>query len=283
MFYETLAPAEAVGVYSGYGQYSLERGKSVQSLDRFMQILRALSMSHNTSLRLTDIAAGVGLTKPTALRLLEALCEHGLVRYDPGSRVYSLGQELVFLGLSASRTFAWSGLVRPALEELARETGDGVFCGIRSGNHIVCTDRVFGDYPVKAEVFPVGGRRPLGVGSSGMAILLGLPREEAEEVCALNAEEIRKYPGLSAERLLGEAEAGRRQGYCFTEGHMVRGISALGAPVRNLEGAAVGAVSVVGLAARFEDGRKERLVPLLLDAAQKAGRAVFQSALIPPR
>lgn len=250
----------------------------MQSLDRFMQILRALSMSHNTSLRLTDVAAGVGLTKATALRLLEALCEQGLVQYDPKTKVYSLGRELVFLGLSASRSFAYDRLIRPVLEDVARETGDGIFCGIRTGNHIVCTDRVFGDYPVKADVFPVGGRRPLGVGSSGMAILLGLPREEAEEVCALNAEEILKYPGLSAERVLREAEAGRAQGYCFTVAHMVAGICALGVPMRNPEGTAVGAISLVGMASRFEGGRKEVLVPLLLAAAAKAEAAVFHAA-----
>ncbi|MCC8194647.1 MAG: IclR family transcriptional regulator [Deltaproteobacteria bacterium] len=249
----------------------------MQSLSRFMQILKFLSMSHNTSLRLVDIATGTGLTKATALRLLDALREYGLVQYNPDTKFYALGRELVFLGLSAGRFFSLDRLIRPVLEELALRTGDGVSCGLRAGNHVVCTDRVFGDFPVKADVFPVGGRRPLGVGASGLAILLGLPEKEAEEICALNAEEILKYPRLSAERLLREAALGRKQGYCFTENHMMEGVCALGVPFRDASGTTMGALTLVSIGVRFTNGRKDQLVPVMLEAARKVEAAISQN------
>lgn len=259
---------------------SLSTVEKMQSLNRFVQALRVLAMSHNTSLRLTDVADEIDLSKATTGRLLDALCSQGLAQYNKRTKAYSLGRELMFLGLSAARSFPFDDLVRPIIQDLAAETGDGIFCALRAGNHMVTTDKVFGDYPVKTDVFPVGGRRPLGVGSNGLAILGTLSAEEAEKICSQNEREILKYPGMSVERLLREAAVAREQGYCLTEAHMVEGVSALGAPIRDRNGLAVGAMSIVGVKARFANGRWETLVKALLKSVKRAEEALFHDSLV---
>ncbi|GHV52721.1 transcriptional regulator [Deltaproteobacteria bacterium] len=227
----------------------------MQSLDRIMSILRTLALSRKDNLRLTEIASAIGLAKPTVDRLLEALCAEGLVERDETDKTYRLGMELMFLGLSSARVNPLGTLARPVIEELAAATGDGIFLGMRAGNDQVCTDRAFGDYPVKAEVFQIGGRRPLGVGANGLAILGCLPREEVAEICAANELRLREYANFSPEWIMEAADFVRDHGYIYTEGRIMPDVNAMSMPVRGFSGYPVAAVAIVCLASRFANGR----------------------------
>lgn len=231
----------------------------MQSLDRIMSILRTLAISRKDSMRLTEIASAIGLSKPTVDRLLEALCGEGLVERDEADKSYRLGMELMFLGLTAAKVNPLTTLARPVLEELAAATGDGIFLGMRAGNHHVCADRVFGDYPVKPEVFQVGGRRPLGVGANGLAILGCLPREEVVEICSANESKLSEYAAFSSDWIIEAADFVREHGYIYTEGRIVPDVNALSMPVRGFNGIPVAAVAIVCVASRFANGRLDFL------------------------
>jgi DNA-binding IclR family transcriptional regulator len=224
-----------------------------------MSILRILATSSKEAMRLTEISSAIGLAKPTVDRLLEALCKEGLVERDETDRSYRLGMELMFLGLTAAKVNPLNTLARPILEGLAAATGDGIFLGMRAGNHYVCTDRVLGDYPVKPEVFQVGGRRPLGVGANGLAILGCLPREEVEEICAANESQLGEYPDFSPEWVMKAADFVREHGYIYTKGRIVPDVDALSMPVRGFNGIPIAAVAIVCVASRFANGRLDFL------------------------
>ena len=69
----------------------------IQSVDRAARILAVLGAG-TPRLGVTEIAARLGLAKPTVHGLLRTLEQHDLVAQDPDTGKYSLGSGVVSLG-----------------------------------------------------------------------------------------------------------------------------------------------------------------------------------------
>ena len=174
----------------------------MQSLERSIGILRALAAAGRTELRLSDVARAVQLSKATTSRILAALCDQGLVEESRETKKFHLA--------------------RPVLEKVAEATGDTAFLIVRSGTEAVCADRVSGSYPVKVFTMEVGSRRPLGVGSGGLALLAALPDVEVDQILKANAQELARFKAMRAARIRREVQQTRAREYAFAEGHVVK-------------------------------------------------------------
>lgn len=64
---------------------------------------------------------------------------------------------------------------RRSTAALARDTGESAFFSLRRGDHTVVLLAEDGDFPIRSHVLYEGARFPLGVVSSGMAVLAYLP------------------------------------------------------------------------------------------------------------
>jgi len=246
----------------------------MQSLERSIGILRALAAAGIPELRLSDVARAVQLSKPTTSRILSALRQQGLVEESRETRTFRLGPELVFLGLSAAQNFRLTRLARPTLEKLAEGSGDTAFLTVRSNSEYVCADRVTGSYPVKTLTMEVGSRRPLGVGSGGLAMLAALPDDEIEQIVRANTTRLASFKRLSASRIRREVQQTRARGCAFAEGHVIKEVSGIGVAIRDPRGQAFAAVSVATISSRFDDGRLTALIKVTQAAAKEIERAL---------
>ena len=89
-------------------------------LDRAVDVLDAVEDGARS---FTAIAEATGLTKPTAHRMITALQAHGFLMHVGGVG-YALGPRLLTLATTAMRELPLRQLARPALEQLARTTGE---------------------------------------------------------------------------------------------------------------------------------------------------------------
>lgn len=62
--------------------------EGAQAVDRAMALLSRVAQAGQGGIGLTDLAEGLGLSKPTARRLLMALMRSGMVEQDGASRRY---------------------------------------------------------------------------------------------------------------------------------------------------------------------------------------------------
>lgn len=251
----------------------------MQSVSRSASILRALASSPAQGARLSEIAQRCQLDKSTALRILEALSDQGLVSRDEDNKRFRLGIDLVFLGWSAARNFAIQEMARPVLDDLANITGDTAYLTLRSGNESVCADRVLGSYPIKTTTIDVGNRRPLGVGAGSVALLAGLPEEQSEEsIVAQDAAALAAFSGFTADDLRREVAASRQQGHSFTRSHVVPDVWGVGRWIRDPHGNTVGAVSMAAVSGRFANQRRDYLVSAVEMAAGQIEAALSAAA-----
>ena len=236
-------------------------------------MLRLVASSQSRRLRLVDLAEMASLSKSTAHRLLQRLLQERMLTRDPGMRGYRLGPLLYELGLAALPESNLRELAQPALQQLARGTGDMAFLVARSGYESVCLDRIAGNFAIQTMTQGVGDRHPLGMGAGGLAILAALPDSEQKIVIKAVAPQLRRYR-LTDKLLRERVAATSASGLAVDEGRAALDVTALGRPVRDRTGNAVGAVFVASIRSRMTEGRQQE-VDRLLSACVGAVEAVF--------
>ena len=142
---------------------STDKVAGTQSIQRAIDILHEVASCIDThGLRLGELCARTGLSRPTLYRILACLEENRMLDRGATSRSYRLGPAVFHLGLAATQHHRLGDTCAFALDGLAANTGDTVFLTIRSGNDSVTIDRRVGTFPIQALSLNVGARRPLG-------------------------------------------------------------------------------------------------------------------------
>lgn len=248
-----------------------------QSIHRAFGVLRLLANAGAGGMRLTEIAQDLGLTPPTAYRILQVLMEEGAVERLRAERRYVVGAEVALLGLSIRSRVGLQEIAEPVLTRLCGEVGDAVFLTVRSGFDSVCADRRIGTYPVQVLSIGVGSRRPLGVSVGGMAILSALPAAKASAILAANAERFEPY-NMTLETLSARLAQARRQGFVYADPAIVRSTRALAFPVYDAVGNPACAISTIAIRRRLPAGRIAPLVSLFRRGAAELSEALAATA-----
>jgi DNA-binding IclR family transcriptional regulator len=227
--------------------------------------------SNSTSgCRLTDLAAQTNLAAPTVRRILKRLTEHRLVAQDPRTQRYTLGSFAYELGLASAFKPPIIATMRPVMERLAAALGDTIYLVVRSGHDAVCVDRIEGSFPIKTLTLDVGGRRPLGIGAGGLALLASLPPAEVDEVLAANADLYGKISTLKAETIRRDVARTRKQGYAVRHDGITSGVAGIGMAISNPGGTPFAAISAAMIRYRFDDRRMYEFLRLLRASLPKA-------------
>src|SRR5262245_6911990 len=224
-------------------------------LDRAVDVLDAVE---NGACSFTAIAEATGLTKPTAHRMITALQAHGLLMHVGGVG-YALGPRLLNLATTALRELPLRQLARPALEQLARTTGESAQLYVRHGDRRICVDAVESANELRT-IVRVGASLPLGRGSAGKVFLAwGPPPDE-------DVEDIRRSIATT-----------RRRGWADSYGEREAGVASVSAPIFGPHGQLLAAISVSGPRSRLAPLQAKRYGPAVVDAAKQVERLLGRS------
>ena len=258
--------------------------KSISSLHRAMEIVKALARSAETGLRVSQLCKELGLTQPTTHRLLQQLIEEGLVEQGEQTKLYRLSIEFFALAARAGDGGGLRELCRPSLLRLGASLGDSVFLLVRSGFDAICLDRCEGPFPIRTFTGDIGGRVPLGVGQGALVILAHLPEAEQEEVMRFNVPRLQNMGALDEVFLRTEAAKARAQGWATTNSGLIEGMAGAAVPVFDRNERVVAALSVGTIASRLNADRLPVVIELLQREAKKISQRVnpFDRALRRP-
>jgi DNA-binding IclR family transcriptional regulator len=219
----------------------------IDVLDRAASILFAFRRD-DEPLTLTQLSERTGLYKSTLSRLAQALCHHNLlIRRDDGR--YWVGSSVMHLSAIYEAGFDLRDILLPVMKELNVETGEAVSFHVRERDHRVCLYRIASRHSVRAEVHP-GDVQSLERGAGGRVLL------------AFSGEPGAPYDDIRIRHVyvsIGERDP------------ETAGISA---PVFRVGQELVGALGIVGPAARMGIEEMERYRPRLLQFAARATAAL---------
>lgn len=98
-----------------------------QSIFRVLRLLKYVGAAPARGVGLSDVVRDIGLTPPTAHRMLSALLQEGFLSLNPKLKTYSLGRESYILGLAAESRHGIKAIAESAVLRLAQSTGTPVF------------------------------------------------------------------------------------------------------------------------------------------------------------
>ena len=255
---------------------SSRRVAGTQAVVRALKILRAFTDAR-PEWSLADLSRDLGLSKPTAFRLLVALEHEGLVFRREGAGAYRLGPTAIELGGRAQRAHTVASAARPEMEALTRATGETTSVEVLVGNETLILDEVQGGHLIGISP-SVGTRWPAHATSTGKVLLAALLAENEDALRAMTGRSGGRLRGLtpdtirSVSRLRAELSRVAAQGYSTAIGELEAGYVALGAPVRRYDGRVVAAISLGGPSNRFTKSRLPGLIRSLQESAARVSR-----------
>jgi DNA-binding IclR family transcriptional regulator len=242
---------------------SATTGQGVQSVDRALAILEVLARSGEAGV--TEIAAGLGVHKSTAFRLVATLEAHRLVEQTADRGRYRLGVGILRLAGATTARLDLVQEARPICRQLATDTGETVNVAVLSESSALYLDQVAGSSALQPHNW-VGQRIPLHATSNGKVLLSGLDPEELEATLS-SLPAYTEATITSRSRLRSELDAVRSQGYAVAVDELEEGLTAVASPIRNAHGDVVASLSVSGPSFRLDGDRLEALVPAAREAA----------------
>jgi len=216
---------------------------SVHSVNRAISILQVLARRGPTTV--TEIATELNIHKSTIFRLLFTLEARGLVDQNSSRGRYQLGYGVVQLAAGATRKLDLPTISRQICQSLTETVGESVDIDIREDNTVLSIDQVVGAAEMTT-VNWVGRRSPLHATSSGKVFLSHMSAEQRAECLAPTLERFTEHTITDRGQLEKQLETVRDQGYGFTLEEYEVGLAAVAAPIRDLEGQVVAAVSTSG-------------------------------------
>lgn len=221
----------------------------VLSLAKGFRVLEAFTAAEPEP-TLAEVARRAGLDNATAFRMLNTLVRLGYVRRE-GDRRFRLGYKVLDLGFNAIARTELRDAARPILRQLVGEVNEAAALSVLEDGDVMYLERVQAGIVRLGVDIRVGSRMPAYCVSPGRAILAFLPRSEQQRVLALR-ERVKLTPKTVCDlRGLGELLArARRNGYAIMDQETSLGLRALAAPVLDVDGHPIAAVSVVAPAMR---------------------------------
>ena len=232
----------------------------MQTVDRALQALDLLSPLR-PEVSVADVARALEIDRSIASRLLAALQGRGYVTQDPHTGRFRLGIRALELGALYLQHDRLTAAAVPHLEALAARTvGMANLFVLRDGEAVRLAS-----YPAR----PMTGIRvPAHCTAAGKALLAALDPAELDQVLALRGLRPSTPRSItSRDALVACLDEVRRQGVAEELEERNLGRACLAAPVRDVTGRTVAAVSVSWRRSQLTPSRRPELVDAVRDAA----------------
>lgn len=226
----------------------------VPALIRGIEILQTLS-NDRRKLSLSEIAAGLAVTRSSAYRLLYTLTHLGFVEFDSEAKTYALSPKVLHLGYLYLASRDLVEIAMPYLVRLRDSTGWSAHLGELQGRDVLYLARVATHRSIASTV-RVGTLLPANSTAMGRVLLSGLSEMKLRELYVTGDGSVsRGRPGINLPALKRQLDSDRLNGVVVQNGLYEPGVASVAAPIYDVGGQLVAAIniSVVSLLATDAD------------------------------
>lgn len=200
--------------------------------------------------------------------LISTLCQLGALQMQP-DRGYVLGLRLFELGTIAAGQRRLEELALPALKELAHAVQLTCHLGVMEGAEAVYLSKIEGNSRIHINTWP-GKRLSLHSSSLGKVLLAWLPQTELEDKLGTIVWERKTARTITDPGQFHDClQAVRQQGWALDDGEDIPNIRCVAAPVLDMKGQVVAAISAVGTVLDLEESQIEALAAQVCAAARE--------------
>lgn len=230
--------------------------KTLSSVEKTLAIIEALWKLDGAGV--TELATHLDISKSTVHVHLSTLAQSGFVVSNEGQ--YELGLRFLNFGEYVKRSQPLYEVAKPAVEELAAETEERVFCMVEQHGlaTLLCVGE--GSRSVQTDL-RVGTHSYMHCSSAGKAILAHMPQSRVEEILdRWGLKQFTENTITNRDHLYEDLRKGRERGFFFNREEYRPGVTSIGVPI--LEDDEVrGSITLSGPAMRLEGDWHERELP----------------------
>ena len=225
---------------------------SIQSVDRAVTLLEAIAEAGGEC-SLTELSHRTHLNISTCHHLLSTLVQRGYVAKVPVRRSYALGARIHYL-CSASLQVDLPSRAAPFIEQINERTGETVHLAVLQGGAMMKIAKRESRHPVRVDTGTLGKSDAPHATASGKAMLAWLPEDDMRRVLSNGLPRFTQKTITEWPALIEALRHVRRNGYAMDDEEYQPGVICVGAPIRDHNGAVVGAISASTPAMRANDG-----------------------------
>jgi IclR family acetate operon transcriptional repressor len=222
---------------------------------------------------LAQIMASTKMSKATAYRLVEDLCQAGFLLREPKGTGFSAGPRLNAMSLNLMSNGAFRSARRAILQTLVSQIGETCNFTTFHDGAVLYVDRVEASWPLRLHLQP-GSVTPLFCTSSGKLYLSLMPTAQRKRL--LMASPIPRFtPKTITDPRLLELELARirKLGVSTDDEGYLEGLISVALPVYGLNRSILGTVAVHAPVARLSLERGLAYVPQIRRAASELASA----------
>ena len=242
---------------------------SIEVLSRAIDVLSVFSHSR-PSLSLVEIVQAVRLPKSSVFRLLSSLAARGLCEFDPETKKYGLGFELLRLADIRRRQTKVHDVAIPVMRDIRNEVNETVILSVRSGDSRVHIDFVEGLHPMR-RMADLGVGSPLYAGAASKVLLAGMEDDEIQAyLVQTDLRAFQKGTITDPNVLWREIRLIRKRGFAESKGELFTGGGGLAAPIKDYSGKTIAVIDILTPEHRYTTEHREKCITLLLNGARIA-------------
>jgi DNA-binding IclR family transcriptional regulator len=235
------------------------------AVPKFMACIQALTLTP-TGLTATEVAKQTGLSRPAAVRLLDALLEDSVVVRDNRSKKYRLGLLLYEWASKSAHAVTPLTIARREMIRLTATTERGYhFFVLEGGDAIMLegTEWIDGE----ALSIPVPTHMAWYQTASGKAIAAFSAPEIQRRL--LGEMEMKVRDGQKVEQVVGELDKAKERGYAEARGEWREDIYGLAVPIFDIDGYALAAIGAITTAAELNPASTGSLLSPMFGTSSK--------------
>ena len=251
-------------------QPALEAAPGTGVLEKAMSLLNIVSAAGaGAALTFTELKNRSGLPKATLHRILSTLMGEGLWRYDAYTKSYRLGFRLLELAHEVWSDFDLRLAAQDEMVLLRNKVGETVHLAALDALGVVLIATEESDRDVRP-TSKVGLRLPLHASAAARVILAYLdPVRQLAFLQAQTHEALTENTRTSIQEIRSELDLTRARGYALEIEEFQLGRLSVAAPIFDIEGSPVGAVSVSASLERLNVSQAHSLSATLIGVARR--------------
>lgn len=225
----------------------------LKTIDKMVDILDYLMQSERDYA--SNIAESLDLSRSAVYNHLNTLKKHGFVAKEDDT--YKIGLRFLEIGIYAREQLELYHAAKPKVERLAKESKERAWCVTEENGLGVFILGEVGEHSVETAA-RVGNRMHMHSHSAGKAMLAFMPRERVETIIQRYGLPQRTESTITNPKVLfEELDEIQQKGFAVNLEESIKGLHAVGAPIRPNSENVVGAISIAGAAHRMPQERIE--------------------------
>jgi IclR family KDG regulon transcriptional repressor len=238
---------------------------NVRAVERAMRILSCFDGQH-PELGVSEVAQTTELPKATAHRILMTLFNGGFLERTADGERFRLGLRLMELGLGALRSLDFRRAAFPYMQQLVERFQEICTLSMFDRGQVLYVEVVHSQRSLTIAA-RVGRHLPVHCTASGKLLLAFLPTEVVEPVLNAPLAVYTEKTITAPDKLREELKVVRQRGYALADEEFEVGIWAISAPIRDMDGNVIAALSMPFPMNRLRRERIPEIAQALLEAA----------------